>query len=161
MAEVGVRRFRCVSRALWSIGPVVTGPMDHRDDNPVARALNELPKYVVSATITDLAWRNSAVIGGDVVSEVTRLKALPGGELQVHGSPQLVRSLLADGLIDEFQLLIYPVVLGHGRRIFDDPGFAAAFRLAASATTRSGIAVLTYLPARQPRDGAVASDPHP
>jgi dihydrofolate reductase len=71
------------------------------DDNPVAQALNQLTKYVISATITDPVWRNSTVISGDVASEVTRLKALPGGELQVHGSPQLVRSLLADELIDE------------------------------------------------------------
>jgi dihydrofolate reductase len=131
------------------------------DDNPVARALNRLTKYVVSATITDPAWRDSTVISGDVVSAVTRLKALPGGELQVHGSPQLVRSLLADELIDEYQVLIYPVVLGHGRRIFDDPGFAAAFRLAGSVTTRSGVAVLTYLPAGKPRYGSFASDPEP
>jgi riboflavin biosynthesis pyrimidine reductase len=86
---------------------------------------------------------------------------LRGIELQVHGSPQLVRSLLAYELIDEYQVLIYPVVLGHGRRIFDDPGFAAAFRLAGSATTRSGIAVLTYLPAGKPRYGSFASDPEP
>lgn len=134
---------------------------DVPDDNPVARALNKLPKYVVSATITGPAWSNSAVISGDVAAEVNRLKALPGGELQVHGSPQLVRSLLADGLIDEFQLLIYPVVLGQGRRIFDDPGFAAAFRLVGSATTRSGIAALTYLPAGNPRYGSFAADPEP
>jgi dihydrofolate reductase len=131
------------------------------DDNPVARALNEFPKYVVSATITNPAWRNSAVISGDLADEVTRLKALPGRELQVHGSPQLVRSLLAGGLIDEFQVLVYPVVLGDGRRLFDDPGLAAAFRLADSATTRSGIAVLTYLPAGKPQYGSFADSPEP
>lgn len=95
------------------------------DDNPIAAALNKLPKYVVSTTLDRLAWSNSRAIKAQVVGAVTDLKAQPGNELQVHGSGQLVRTLMAHDLVDEYRLLIYPVVLGAGRKLFEGRDLAA------------------------------------
>jgi dihydrofolate reductase len=126
------------------------------DDNPIAAALNRLPKYVVSTTLDSVAWANSTLIGEDVVDEVSRLKAKPGRELQVHGSGQLIGTLMSHDLIDEYQLLIYPVAVGRGSRLFGDPAFAAGFALTDSRTTRSGIVVLTYVQAGTPQQGSFA-----
>jgi dihydrofolate reductase len=131
------------------------------DDNPVAAALNKLPKYVVSTTLSTLTWQNSTLIGTDVAERVAALKELPGEELQVHGSGQLIRTLMAHDLVDEYQLLIYPVVLGSGRRLFTDSAPATSFRLADTRTTSTGVIVLTYLPSGQPRYGSFASAPEP
>jgi dihydrofolate reductase len=131
------------------------------DGNPVAAALNTLPKYVVSTTLTEVSWGNSSLLGGGLVEAVAGLKALPGDELQVHGSGALVKTLLANDLLDEIQLLVYPVVLGAGRRLFDDPGLTAAFRLVGSRTTASGISALTYVPDGKPRYDSFASAPEP
>ena len=89
-------------------------------DNPVADKLNKAKKYVVTSTLKELSWRNSERITGDVAAEISRLKEQDGPLLQVHGSWQLIQALLADGLIDEFRLWTFPVVVGAGKRLFAD-----------------------------------------
>jgi dihydrofolate reductase len=126
------------------------------DDDPVAAALNTLPKFVVSTTLGSLSWHNSTLIGSEMVDDVTRLKAQPGRELQVHGSGTLVRSLIAHNLVDEYRLWIYPVVLGSGRRLLDGPGVAGALRLTDTKVTSTGVVVLTYHPAGPPQHGSFA-----
>ncbi|NKY35534.1 dihydrofolate reductase family protein [Nocardia speluncae] len=116
--------------AYWS---QVTDPGDI-----VAAKLNGLPKHIVSATLADAEWQNSVVIGGDVVGRVQELKKRPGGELQVHGSWQLVRTLHEAGLIDEYRLMVFPVVVGPGKRLFDAHSPASGFTLVDSAVTGSG-----------------------
>jgi dihydrofolate reductase len=116
---------------------------------------------VVTTTLGRLAWLNSTAIVAHVAEDVAGIKAQPGNELQVHGSGQLVRFLMAHELIDEYRLLIYPVVLGAGRRLFDDPNLASALQLVDTKTTISGVTVVTYLPAGKLRHGSFASDPEP
>src|SRR6201989_969670 len=100
---------------LASYWPHVTDPVA-----VLPRHLNTLPKYVVSTTLTDPAWRPATVIAGDLVTEITRLKADGDGELQVHGSRRLARSLLGQGLVDEYRLWVFPVLLSAGERLFGD-----------------------------------------
>lgn len=132
----GGRTYRNFARD-W---PAMNDPAD-----PIASALNGLPKFVVSKSLASADWAPSTVIRDDVVGKVGRLKQRPGRELQIHGSAQLAGSLLAAGLVDEMRLVVAPVVLGQGRRLFegrwDQPG---GFRLIASAATPAGLAVLTY-----------------
>uniref|UniRef100_A0AAU3GQI3 Dihydrofolate reductase family protein n=1 Tax=Streptomyces sp. NBC_01401 TaxID=2903854 RepID=A0AAU3GQI3_9ACTN len=141
--------------------PRVTDPQD-----PIAARLNTLPKYVVSTTLTDPAWENTTVISGDVPAEVARLKErMEEGELQIHGSATLAQSLLeydadnadgvhgnaAPGLIDEVNLLVHPVYLGSGKRLFPEGGQPRAFELIGTRTTGSGIAIHTYRPGGRAR----------
>ena len=134
---------------------------DVPDDNPVAAALNGLPKYVVSNTLAALSWQKSTLIGANVVDEVANLKTQPGNELQVHGSSVLTRTLMAHNLVDEYRFLTYPVVLGTGRRLFEDPTKAAALRLTDMKVTSTGVVVATYQPAGEPQHGSFASAPEP
>ena len=121
----------------------------------IARRLNTLPKYVASTTLENLTWHNSSLIGKDVPGEVARLKAEPGGELQVHGSGRLAATLMAHDLVDEYRLWIHPVLLGEGRRLFDD-GVVARLRPVEVRTTGSGVILATYLPAGTPGYGGAA-----
>ena len=125
--------------------PKVTDPED-----PVAGGLNTLPKYVVSTTLSSADWHNSTIVNGDVSAEVRRLKEAPGRELQVHGSGTLVRSLLENDLVDELRLLVFPVIVGAGRRLFPDAGVATGLRLGDSRTTASGVAIQVYQPTGRP-----------
>ncbi len=125
---------RTTYEAMASYWPQVTDP-----DDGAAVALNTLPKHVVSTTLTDPAWQGTSVISSDVVAAVSRLKEQPGRELQVHGSWRLVRTLHDAGLVDEYRLLVFPVVLGTGKRLFAEGAAASAFTLAASEVTSRGV----------------------
>ena len=113
-----------------------------------ADKFNTMPKYVVSSTLTDPDWNNSNVISGDVASEVASLKDEIDGVILVNGSAQLVRTLLDAGLVDEYRLMVFPVVLGEGKRLFSDTEQASALQLADSKPVGpDGVIVLTYQPA--------------
>jgi class 3 adenylate cyclase/dihydrofolate reductase len=115
-------------------------------DPEIARLVNGMPKYVVSNTLERAEWENSTIISGDIASEVRRLKAQPGRELVVYGSPDLVDELLRHDLVDEYRLLIYPVILGAGKHLFRDRIDTRHLRLIGSRTFPSGVVVLTYVP---------------
>lgn len=128
-------------------------------DDPAIRvgtALNSLPKHVVTATLADLAWHGSVPVTGDIASAVARLKAEPGKELQIHGSGSLVRFLAGRGLIDAYRLIVFPVVLGRGQRLFDGTVPPTALTLTDSRTTKGGVALHTYEAAGQPSYGSIA-----
>jgi dihydrofolate reductase len=133
--------------------PRVTDPSD-----AIARALNGLPKYVASTTLKRAEWHNTTVIRGDVVEAVRSLKREGTGELQVHGSPGLAQTLIANDLIDEYRLWIHPVVLGAGKRLFGTGVVPAALKLSATQTTGTGVVVHTYERAGAPRYGAFSVD---
>ncbi|GAA2488538.1 dihydrofolate reductase family protein [Streptomyces gobitricini] len=123
------------------------------ENDPVASRLNALPKYVVSRTLGKAGWNNSTVISGDLTEEVNRLKQRPGHEIQVHGSARLAQSLIALGLVDELNLLVYPVFLGKGRRLFPDGGSPTAFELTGHRATSTGVSIQTYRAAGPARFG--------
>ena len=120
-------------------------------DNPIAAALNGRPKYVASTTLTDPQWANSTVLSGDVAAAIAELRARPGGELQVHGSGTLVRWLLDNGLVDEIVLLVYPMVIGQGTRLFADAGPDIALELLDSQSTSTGVTMQVYRPTGRPQ----------
>lgn len=129
--------------------PKVTDPAD-----PVAGALNRLPKHVASRTLGGLPWGPGSVVR-DVRREVERLKAREGGELQVHGSPGLVQTLLENELVDELHLLRFPVVLGRGKLLFGSGAIPARFELGGSRTTSKGVVIASYRAAGRPDFGEV------
>lgn len=112
-----------------------------------AEYFNGARKHVVSTTLDEVTWNNSRLIRGDVAEEVRRLKAQDGGALVVHGSGTLVRTLMRHGLVDLYRLLVYPVVLGGGRRLFDG-GAEGALKLVGARTFASGVVGLIYEPDR-------------
>jgi dihydrofolate reductase len=120
-------------------------------DNPIWTALNTRPKYVASATLTDPRWADTTVLSGDLAAAVGELKAKPGGELQVHGSGALVRWLFANQLVDELTLLVCPVVVGQGRRLFPATGPDTALELVASRSTPKGVTIQVYRPTGRPQ----------
>ena len=119
--------------------------------NPIALALNTMPKYVASTTLTDPKWADTTVLSGDVPAAVGELKAKPGRELQVHGSGALIRWLLANDLVDGINLLTYPLVVGQGRRLFPDTGPDIALEPVESRATPSGVTIQVYRPAGRPQ----------
>ncbi len=119
-------------------------------ENPIVGALNTRPKYVASNTLTDAQWADTTVLSGDVVATISELKANPGGELQVHGSGALVRWLLANDLVDEMTMLIVPVVVGQGTRLFPDAGPDIALDLVDSRADSKGVTIQVYRPAGRP-----------
>jgi dihydrofolate reductase len=119
-------------------------------ESPITDALNTRPKYVVSNTLTDPQWADTTVVSGDVAAAIADLKAKPGGELQVHGSGNLVRWLLDNQLVDEIILLTYPVVIGQGTRLFPATGRDVALDLVESRSTMNGITIQVYRPAGRP-----------
>jgi dihydrofolate reductase len=119
--------------------------------DPIRSSLNTRPKYVASTTLTDPQWANTTVLSGDVAAAVRELKAKPGGELQVHGSGVLTRWLLANDLVDEMNLLIVPVVVGQGTRLFPDTGPDIALDLVDSRVFPKGVTIQVYRPAGRPQ----------
>jgi dihydrofolate reductase len=120
-------------------------------DNPIAAALNTRPKYVASTTLTDPQWADTTLLSGDPATAIADLKAKPGGELQVHGSGNLVRWLFGTPLVDEITLLVYPVVVGQGTRLFPDTGPDVALELVESRSTPKGVTIQLYRPTGRPR----------
>ncbi|MER5624134.1 dihydrofolate reductase family protein [Streptosporangium amethystogenes] len=116
---------------------------------PLAERINTMPKLVASTTLDTVRWHNTTLLGGDVAAELTKLKEEPGNNITISGSPTLVRSLLREGILDELQLLVHPIVLGRGRRLFDDDR-QTPLRLIDSATFSTGVVHLTYQPALHP-----------
>lgn len=118
--------------------PYVTG------DDPIAAKLNSVRKYVVSRTLTGVDWSNSRLLRGDVGEEVARLKRETSGELQVTGSGALVQTLLRHGLVDEYRLWVFPVLLGTGKRLFAEGAIPAALKLLDTKVSSTGVAIHTY-----------------
>ena len=128
----------------------------HNDwGDPVSHGINLVPKYVPSTTLKDPTWQNTHVVDGDVEMKVRELKASPGRDLVLAGSGALLRWLLERDLVDELNLLIYPVVLGDGLRLFPEQGQTHRLELIESRTTPSGVMIQTYRPAGRATFGVV------
>jgi dihydrofolate reductase len=130
--------------------PKVTDPQD-----PIASRLNSLPKYVASRTLSKADWANTTMLGEDPVAEVAKLKQQPGRELQMHGSGAFAQALFDAGLIDTIRLLVFPVVLGTGKRLFADGRTPSRFRLADVRTTPTGVMIQSLDLAGAPEYGTV------
>jgi dihydrofolate reductase len=128
--------------------PQMTDP-----DDPFAATMNGLPKYVASHSLANADWTPTTILSGDIPAQVSELKRQPGRELQIHGSARLAQSLLAAGLVDEMRLVIAPVVLGNGRRLFPVGGAPAGLRSLGIETTPGGLVIHVYAPAGTPRYG--------
>jgi dihydrofolate reductase len=130
--------------------PTVADPAD-----PIASRLNSLPKYVASTTLHSLDWAWSSILDGDIATAVATLKQQPGSELQVHGSCGLAQTLIEHDLVDEYRLLVYPVHLGSGKKLFGDGLKAASLRLTSIRTTaKGGVIIATYQPGGPVRQGS-------
>jgi len=145
------RRTYEIFEAYWPYQPA---------DNPIARTLNAAKKHVASRTLTTLHWNNSTLLHGDVVPAVTALKAQPGPDLQIIGSGNLVQTLQAASLIDEYNVWTFPVVLGRGKRLFGETVKPSALRLVRSQVSASGVVMSTYVPVGDVRpDSFPSADP--
>jgi dihydrofolate reductase len=119
-----------------------------------ADKFNSMPKYVVSSTLEEPEWDNSTVLKGDVVEEVSKLRQGPDGDIVVHGSARLVQTLLEHDLVDELRLMVYPVVLGSGKRLFGDTNDKKSLRLVDSKVVGDGVAILIYEPMSEDAKGS-------
>ena len=147
-------KFRIMAGGMAEAGPLLFGRTTYEDffriwpgrtDNPFTEVLDNAQKYVASTTLTEpLPWKNSTLLEGDVPDAVARLKTQPGKDIVVLGSGTLVRSLMPRKLVDEYVLLIHPLILGSGRRLFDDDGAFASLRLLDAQTTSKGVVIATY-----------------
>ena len=113
-------------------------------DGAFADRFNNMPKYVVSSTLTDPEWTNTTVIDGDLAAEVAKLRDAHDGDIVVHGSAQLAQALLENDLVDEVRLMVFPVVLGRGKRIFGETSTKKPLRLSDSKTVGDGVSILVY-----------------
>ena len=138
------RRTYDVLAAFWPTAPEEAG----------GKPLNDATKYVASRGAPSLTWERSVQIEGDVAEGVARLKQEDGPELQVHGSGNLIQTLMANGLIDEYLLMVFPVVLGTGKRLFGDGTIPAALRLIDSEVSTTGVVIGTYQPAGPVQTGS-------
>jgi dihydrofolate reductase len=124
-------------------------PYQNSAEQPFTDYLNNTPKYVVSTTLEEpLEWQNSILINDNVAQEISRLKQQPGKDIGIVGSGTLVRSLLRDGLLDELTLMVPPIILGRGKRLFEEEGDQKALELVDSRTFSTGVLYLTYRPAQ-------------
>jgi dihydrofolate reductase len=128
------------------------------DKGPIADQLNSTRKHVASTTLERMEWNNSTRITGDVADYVTNLKSQDGPEIQVHGSPGLIQTLLEHDLIDEFRLWIIPVAIGRGKRFFGDGTIPAAFKLVDSTVSKTGVTINTYERAGDIKPGSFEFD---
>jgi dihydrofolate reductase len=124
-------------------------------DDPIAARLNEAPKYVASRTLDSVGWKNSTLLKDDLAGEVARLKE-QHNEIHTSGSGDLVQSLMQQGLVDQYNLWVYPVLLGSGKRLFGDGTVPTALRLIASRTFGNGAVLLSYEPTGKPEYGTTA-----
>jgi dihydrofolate reductase len=115
------------------------------------KLMNNMPKVVVSTTLTDPAWRNTTVISGDVAAEVARLKDKYQGDVLVAGSATLVDTLRQHDLVDEYHLMVHPIVLGHGKRLFGEGAAGTELTLTESRKVGPDVLLLTYRPANRPK----------
>ena len=113
-------------------------------DGEFADKFNTMPKYVVSSTLRDPEWTNSTVLSGDLVDEITKLKKEQDGDVVVHGSAQLVQSLIENDLVDELRLMVFPVLLGTGKRLFGETTDKKALKLSSSTVVGDGVAIQVY-----------------
>ena len=137
-------------RRTYDLFSAYWGAME-RGSQPIADALNTTPKYLASTTITDPQWGETTVLSDDLAAAIGELKAKPEGELQVHGSGALIRWLLDHDLVDEIQLIIIPVVLGQGARLFPDAGPDIALDLVESRVDAKGVTIQFYRPTGRPQ----------
>ncbi len=142
------RRTYEIFEAYWPYQP---------DDDPIATTLNAAKKHVASRTLTMLHWNNSTLLHGDVVSAIIALKARPGADLQVIGSGNLLQTLQAASLIDEYIVWTFPVVLGRGKRLFSETAKPTALRLVRSQVSTTGVVMSTYVPGGDIQPGSFAS----
>lgn len=135
-------------------------PYADTSDNPIAAGFNTAKKYVASTTLTklDWSWSNSELITGDVAEAVKKLKQEDGPEIQVHGSGNLIQTLLRHDLVDEFRLKIFPLTLGTGKRLFAEGAIPAAFTLLKGEVSPSGVIVATYARAGEVKTGSFGLD---
>jgi dihydrofolate reductase len=117
------------------------------DEAGFADKFNSMPKYVISSTLEDPEWNNTTVLKGDVAQEVAKLKQELDGDIVVHGSPQLVQTLVEHDLVDEYHLMVFPVVLGTGKRLFGETTDKKSLRLVSSTIVGDGVAIFVYQPA--------------
>jgi dihydrofolate reductase len=130
------------------------GAVEEMRAHPIGMALNKAPKYVASTTLTEPRWADTTVLPGDLAAAIRELKAKPGGELQVHGSGTLIRWLLGNDLVDEITLLVVPVVLGQGTRLFPGTGPDMALDLVESRADAKGVTIQVYRPSGRPQYAA-------
>ena len=135
----------------WGAEEMARAALADPGNHKIAAALNSKPKYLASTTLTDPRWADTTLLSGDLAAAIGELKAEPAGELQVHGSGTLVRWLLEHDLVDEINLLIVPVVLGQGARLFPDAGPDLALDLLESRTDSKGVTIQVYRPAGRPQ----------
>ena len=138
-------------RKTYEVFAASWGKVAEMQAHPIGQALNAKPKYVVSNTIATPKWAGTTVLSGDVEAEIRKLRAKPGGQLQVHGSGALIRWLLERDLVDEMTLLIVPVVLGQGVRLFSENGPDIALDLVDSRTDSKGVTLQIYRPNGRPQ----------
>jgi dihydrofolate reductase len=115
-------------------------------DGEFADRFNSMPKYVVSSTLATADWNNTTILGGDVVEEVAKLRAAPGGDIVVHGSARLVQTLIENDLVDELRLMIFPLVIGAGKRLFGETSGKRRMQLSEAKTVGDGVAIHIYKP---------------
>ena len=142
------RRTYEIFEAYWPYQP---------EDHPIAKTLNAAKKYVASRTLTTLQWNNSTLLHGDVVPAITSLKAQPGPNLQIIGSGNLIQTLQAASLIDEYNVWTFPVVLGRGKRLFSETAKPSALRLVRSQVSITGVVMSIYVPGGDIRPGSFPS----
>jgi len=134
-------------------------PHQSTDEVPIAEYMNNIPKFVVSTTLDTLDWQNSTLIQGNVAEELTKLKGQPGKDIAITGSGTLVRSLLRDDLLDELHLLVHPIVVGSGKRLFEEGSAQTPLKLVDAKTFSTGVLSLIYQPARTEEASSIANEP--